>query len=108
MNNITISEGKTNAVISHFWIIGTIIAFVLNLNTKNQYTSFYIRQMTGLHILSFLNGWLVYKYLGSFIGWTIGISLFILWILSFIAVLKGEKKLIPIIGEYFQDWFKEI
>ncbi|CAM1335071.1 hypothetical protein [Tenacibaculum aestuariivivum] len=108
MENKIINEGKTNAIISHFWIIGTIIAFILNLNTKNKYTSFYIRQMTGLHILSFLNGWLVYKYLGSFIGWTISIAVIIFWLLSFIAVLKEEKKLIPLIGEQFQNWFKEI
>ena len=108
MGNQTINEGKTNAIISHFWIIGTVIAFVLNMNTKNSFTSFYTRQMIGLHLLSFLNGWFVYKYLGGFIGWAIGVVLFIFWLISFMASLKGEKKLMPFVGEQFQDWFKGI
>ncbi|MEX6626166.1 hypothetical protein [Tenacibaculum salmonis] len=108
MENYTVKEGKTNAIISHFLIIGTIIAFVLNLNTKNTFTSFYIRQVLGLHILSSLNAWLVYKYLGGFIGWAISIVLLILWIISFMGVLKGEEKKIPLLGDQFQDWFKNI
>lgn len=108
MENNTITDGKTNAIISHFWIIGTIIAFVLNMNNKNAFTNFYIRQMLGLNILSFLNTWIIYKYLGGFAGWIVGVLLFVLWLISFMAVLKGEKKLIPVVGEQFQNWFKGI
>lgn len=108
MGNQTINEGKTNAIICHFWVIGLIIAFVLNMNKKNSFSNFYIRQMIGLNLLSFLNTWVVYKYLGSFAGWIVGVILFVLWIISFMAVLKGKKKLIPIFGAQFQDWFKGI
>lgn len=34
MENLTVNEGKTEAIISHFTIIGLIIAFVLNMNKK--------------------------------------------------------------------------
>jgi uncharacterized membrane protein len=108
MGDQTVNEGKTNAIISHFWVIGTLIAFVLNMNKKNPFANFYIRQMVGLNILSFLNTWAVYKYLGSFAGWIVSIVLFVLWLISFMAVLKGEKKLMPIVGEQFQEWFKGI
>lgn len=108
MENQTINNGKTYAIISHFWILGTIIAFVLNLNNKNSYASFYIRQMIGLHLLSFLNGWIVYKYLGGFICWGIGVVLFVFWVISFVGTLKEERKLLPVFGTHFQDWFKSI
>lgn len=108
MKNITTNQGKTNAMISHFWILGTLIAFVLNMNSKNSFTSFYIRQMIGLHVLSAINGFVIYKYLGNFAGWIVGLVLFVLWLISFMATFNGEKKLVPFIGEQFQDWFKGI
>ncbi|WGH75523.1 hypothetical protein P8625_15905 [Tenacibaculum tangerinum] len=108
MENQTVSQGKTAAIISHFWVIGLIIAFVLNMNKRNPFTSFYIRQMLGLNILQLLNGWIIYKYLGNIAGWIVGVLLFVLWIISLIAAIKGEKKLVPVVGEQFQNLFKGI
>ncbi|MDX8554727.1 hypothetical protein C7448_103326 [Tenacibaculum gallaicum] len=108
MENQTVNEGKTPAIISHFTVIGLIIAFVLNMNNKNAFASFYIRQMLGLNILYMANMWIVYKYLGSTIGWVVGVLLFVLWLISLLAVLKGEKKLVPVVGEQFQNLFKGI
>ena len=101
----TISNGKIPAIISHFWIIGIIIAFALNLNEKNTFTSFYIRQMIGLNLVQLLNGVLIYKSLGATASWIVGVFLFIGWIISLFGSFKGEEKLIPYIGEYFQKWF---
>ena len=108
MENLTINEGKTAAIISHFTVIGLIIAFVLNMNKKNTFASFYIRQMLGLNLLYMANIWIVYRYLGNTIGWAVGVLLFVLWIISLLAVLKGEKKLVPVVGEQFQNLFKGI
>jgi len=108
MENLTVNEGKTAAIISHFTVIGLIIAFVLNMNKKNTFASFYIRQMLGLNLLYMANIWIVYRYLGNTIGWAVGVLLFVLWIISLLAVLKGEKKLVPVVGEQFQNLFKGI
>ncbi|WP_028890906.1 hypothetical protein [Tenacibaculum sp. 47A_GOM-205m] len=108
MENLTVNEGKTAAIISHFTVIGLIIAFVLNMNKKNAFASFYIRQMLGLNLLYIANIWIVYRYLGNTIGWAVGVLLFVLWIISLLAVLKGEKKLVPVVGEQFQNLFKGI
>ena len=51
MENTSVNEGKTAAIISHFWVVGLIIAFVMNNSKKNYFTSFYIRQMIGLNLL---------------------------------------------------------
>ncbi|MEE4000535.1 hypothetical protein V1T75_09295 [Tenacibaculum sp. FZY0031] len=108
MENLTVNEGKTEAIISHFTVIGLIIGFILNMNKRNDFASFYIRQMLGLNVLQLLNGWVVYRYLGSNAGWIVGVLLFVLWLISLLAVLKGEKKLVPVVGEQFQNLFKGI
>lgn len=104
----TISDGKIPAIISHFWIIGIAIAFVMNLNKKNTFTSFYVRQMVGLNLAQFLNGVIIYGFLGRTAGWVVGVLLFICWLISLFGAIKGEEKLIPYIGEYFQNWFQGI
>lgn len=108
MENTSVSEGKTAAIISHFWVIGLIIAFVMNMNKKNYFTSFYIRQMIGLNILQFINQAIIYKYLGGTIGWVVWITLIVLWFISLMGAIKGEEKEVPVVGEHFQNWFRGI
>lgn len=108
MENTSVKEGKTAAIISHFWIVGLVIAFIMNINKKNYFTSFYVRQMIGLNILSFLNGAVIVKFLGSTTGWIVSVGLLVLWIISLIGAIQGEEKEVPVVGVYFQDWFRGI
>ncbi|WP_405605612.1 hypothetical protein [Polaribacter sp. Asnod1-A03] len=108
MENYTVKEGKTAAIISHLWVIGLIIAFFMNNNKRNYFTSFYIRQTIGLNLFQLLNGWIIYKFLGSTAGYIVGVIIFVLWIISLIGAFKGEKKLVPVVGEQFQEWFKNV
>jgi uncharacterized membrane protein len=105
MANNTVTEGKTNATISYLTIIGTLIAFVLNKD-KNAFANFHIRQNIGLNVLYFINQYIIYKYVNWIVGSIIGITIFVLWIIGLSGVLKGEKKMVPFIGEQFQEWFK--
>ncbi|MDX6747163.1 hypothetical protein SHK09_10205 [Polaribacter sp. PL03] len=108
MENYTVKEGKTTAIISHLWIIGLLIAFFMNNSKKNTFASFYIRQMIGLNLIQALNGWVIYKFLGTTAGAIVGIIVFVLWVISLIGAFKGEEKLVPIVGEQFQEWFKNV
>jgi uncharacterized membrane protein len=108
MENTSVSEGKTTAILSHFWIIGLIGAYILNIKKRNYFASFYIRQMIGLNIIQFLNSAIIYKFFGNSIGWGVGILLFALWIMSLLGAIKGEEKEVPFIGEHFQNWFRGI
>ncbi len=108
MEEQTVNEGKTYAIISYFWVIGTVIAWALNSSKKNKFASFHIRQMIGINLLSLLNRWVIYTYIGSTVGWVIGVILFVLWVIGFIGALKGEEKRVPIVGDQFQEWFKTI
>lgn len=105
MENVTVKEGKTFAIISHLWLIGLIIAFVLNINKKNAFASFYIRQMIGINLLIIINKWVVYDLIGGFVGWIVGVLIFILWIISLIGAISGKEKEVPVVGEHFQNWF---
>lgn len=108
MENTSANDGKMMAVISHFWIIGLVIAHIMNMNKKNYFASFYIRQMVGLNILSFLNGAITFKYLSSTLYWVFSAVLFVFWLMSLFGALKSEEKETPVIGEYFQNWFRAI
>ena len=108
MENHSVNQEKTAAIISHFWIIGLIIAFVMNLNKKNYFTRFYIRQTIGLNLIQFINGAIIYKYIGDTPGKIIWILLIIAWVVSLVSAIKGEERELPYVGAYFQKWFNGI
>ena len=108
MENQTVNEGKTMAIISHLWVIGLIIAFFMNNSKKNYFASFYIRQMVGVNLIQVLNGWIVYKFLGNTAGIIVSVIVLVLWVISLIGAVKGEEKKVPVVGDQFQDWFKNI
>lgn len=100
-------NAKVKAIVSHIFLIGWVIAFVINLNDKEEYASFYIRQNLGIIIAGIAVG-----ILGEFpiIGWLVsvfgGLLVFIFWLMSLIWSISGEMKTVPWVGQYFQDWFK--
>ena len=108
MENQTVNEGKTTAIISYLWIIGWIIAFIMNNDKKNSFASFHIRQSLGLVILLTIINILDWQMGLGMISWILDIGVFILWILGFIGAIQGEEKKIPLLGDQFQEWFKGI
>lgn len=108
MENRSVNEGKTIAIIAYITIFGTIIAYLMNSSKKNYFASFHIRQMIGLFLLSMVNKYIVYDFLGSTAGWLFGVLLFALWLIGFFGAIKGEEKKVPFLGEYFQNWFHGI
>lgn len=93
-------DGKTKAIVAHITLIGWIIALVVNSQEKDEFASFYIRQMLGLILLSIVVSWIP---IVNIVGWVV---VFVLWILSLVGAASGEEKLTPFVGEYFQQWFK--
>jgi len=103
----TTSDGKTTAIISYIALIGLIIAVIMNSSNKNSFASYHIRNTIGLNLT-----WIVAvglnKFLPGFIMWPLFVALFILWIIGFIGAIQEEEKEIPIVGTFFQDWFRSI
>ena len=94
-------DGKTKAIVAHITLIGWIVALVVNQNEqKDEFASFYIRQMLGLMLLSFVFSIIPIL---NLILWLVP---FVLWIMSLVGAAGGKKSLTPVVGQYFQDWFK--
>lgn len=95
-------DGKAKAIVAHITLIGWVIALVLNSNEKDEFASFYIRQNLGLMIAGLILS------LIPVVGWIVSIVIFVFWIMSLIGSIQGETKETPVIGKYFQDWFKSL
>lgn len=108
MENQTVNEGKTAAIISYITIFGTIVAFIMNNSKKNSFTSFHIRQMLGIFLLSMVNKYLIFDFLGKTIGGVVFLGIIVLWFIGFVGAIQGNEKKIPLIGDQFQNWFKGI
>lgn len=110
MSDISLKEeGKTTAIIAYITIIGLIVEFVMNNEKKNAFASYHIRQSLGvactalaislLSLIPYL-GWII-SFLGSFF-------ILILWVKGLINALNLNEKPIPLLGEKFEEWFKDI
>lgn len=104
-----VEEGKMMAIIAYITIFGLIIAFIMNYDKKNPFTAYHVRQSLGLGLVGVIITIASYV---PFIGWLISllgsIFLFVLWVMGLISAVNGERKPVPIIGEKFQEWFKNI
>ncbi|WP_114491599.1 DUF4870 domain-containing protein [Candidatus Ulvibacter alkanivorans] len=112
MENNTVEEGKTIAIISYITIIGLIIAFVMNNDKKNDFAAFHIRQSLGIALIGIVI-WVLVSIIYAIVyipilSWVLQLGVIVLWVLGLVAAVQGEKKAIPVVGEQFQQWFKGI
>ncbi|MEW7292995.1 DUF4870 domain-containing protein [Aquimarina sp. 2304DJ70-9] len=101
-------QGKTAAIVAYLTIIGTIIAFFMNQDSKNKFASFHIRQALGINISFYLLGALASVFDSWGISSAFYIFIFVLWAFGIITAIREEQKTAPILGPLFQDWFKFI
>ncbi len=101
MDQSTIDEGKTIAIISYVTLLGTLIAYFMNKDKNNEFAKFHIGQalraglagivisiiatilvkVTGIGILGYL----------AYAGW-------VLAILGLINAINGKTEKIPLVG----------
>ncbi|MEX0275743.1 MAG: hypothetical protein AB3N16_15335 [Flavobacteriaceae bacterium] len=105
MDGQTIREGKTIAIIGYLTLIGTFIGITMNIEPKNAYARFHLRQAFGIHMVFFVfaimnNMWgNLYGFYGIWVGYLV------LWIYGFVGALNQKFNTIPFLGPYFQKWF---
>lgn len=97
-----LSDGKNVAIIAHITLIGWIIAIVMNSSNKNEFSSFYIRQVLGIFLLLFVSSFIPFI---NLVAWLVAL---IMWIMSLIGAIGGEKKEVFLLGSQFQSWFKSL
>lgn len=103
------TDAKTIAIIAYLTIIGLMVAFILNKDKQDSFASFHIKQSLGLVLLSlclFIIGMIpILGWILSFIG---SVLLLYLWIMGLIAAINNQSKPVPLLGDYFTDWFKNL
>lgn len=101
-------NSKTVAILSYITLLGWIIALVMHNSNKSEFGAFHLRQALGIIIVS-IGAALVSSFVGIYIlSVIVQIAIIVYWVLGFIGAVQGEKKLVPVLGAQFQDWFKGI
>jgi len=116
------TEDKTTAIVSYLTLIGLIVAIIMHTNKKTKLGAFHLRQVLGLFLTAIV-GWVcvaitmfVLLFLLAFlqsilvllvplIYFAFGLSIFVLWVMGFIAALNGEMNPLPLVGAFYQKLF---
>lgn len=116
------TEDKTVAIVSYLSLIGFIVALIIHNGEKTKLGAFHLRQTLGL-ILTSIVGYIcvaimmfvllfvlafmksVLLILIPLIYFAFGVSIFVLWVMGFIAAINGQMKPMPVVGELYQKWF---
>jgi len=107
MNN-TIEQGKPVAITSYILIVGVLIAWSMNSETKNPFASFHIRQALGLSITFIGIGMIISSFENPMVTYPFWIFIMVLWTYGFITAIRGEATPVPLLGRLFQKWLKSI
>jgi uncharacterized membrane protein len=104
----SVEEGKTAAITSYVLIVGVLIAMSMNSESKNSFASFHIRQALGISLTFISLGLIISNFDSLMISAPMWISVSILWSYGIFSAINGTTKPIPLLGNYFQKWFKSI
>lgn len=113
MERVDIPEAdpKLVSILSYLTFIGWLVAyFVFYPKNKSALGAFHLRQTLLLYIVGLGASILGRGYMwpNIFISGVLGIAMFVLWIVGFVGALKGEYKQMPVIGDWAQQWFRNI
>ena len=102
----SVEEGKTAAITSYILFVGVLIAMSMNSESKNSFASFHIRQALGISLTFISLGLIISNFDSLMISAPMWISVSVLWSYGIFSAINGTTKPIPLLGNYFQKWFK--
>ncbi|MDC6363466.1 MULTISPECIES: hypothetical protein [Flavobacteriaceae] len=98
-------SGKTTAIVAYITLVGCLIAMSMNMEPRNAYARFHIRQAFGIHLL--FHAMAIVLSFSQIVSLTLplyGLYL-VLLVYGLAQASSGKKSPLPIIGEHFQKWF---
>jgi len=101
MEQKTIDEGKTMAIISYITLIGLIIAYFMNKDKKNAFAAFHFNQAVRVFIFSII--WAIIMFVlvmvtkSSMISY-LGYASWVFVILGIMNAAGGKEQKVPLIG----------
>ena len=102
----SVEEGKIAAITSYVLVVGVLIAMSMNSENKNSFASFHIRQALGISLTFISLGLIISNFDSLMISAPMWISVSVLWSYGIFSAINGTTKPIPLLGNYFQKWFK--
>jgi len=100
MNDST--EDKTVAIVSYITLIGWVVAFIIYGKNKTDLGAYHLRQSLGLNVTYII------LLLFGIVGKILAVLVVIFAIIGLVYAIQGEKKPVPVAGEFFQSIFKGI
>ncbi len=105
MDEHTIFQGKTAAVVGYITFVGLIIGYFMNSEAKNPFASFHLKQSLGL-TLSYVLIMIPLSMLDiPFASLGFLILFFVLWLFGIISAFQGTYKPVPLVGDVYQKIF---
>lgn len=108
MNENTVQEGKTLAFIAYLTLIGTLVAFFMNQDRRNDFASFHVRQALGLGLLYIAIGYIISSLDSMMVSVSFWIFFSVLFLYGIIGAITGKANKIPILGDFFQKLFNSL
>jgi uncharacterized membrane protein len=108
MDNNTINQGKSAAIMSYAFVVGVLIAMSMNSENKNPYASYHIRQALGLSILFVAIGYTLSGLWAFEIVFPFWICMSVLWGYGVYTAISGQMRPMPLIGTLCQKVFKTL
>lgn len=101
-------NGKTTAITAYILGVGVFIAMSMNSENKSEFASFHIRQGLGITITFISLGMIISPFNSFMITFPMWIFVSILWSFGFFSAINGSTKPIPLLGNFFQKFLKNI
>lgn len=97
------------ATIAYITFVGLIIAVVMNKDKKEEFANYHIKQSLGLALTGLAVGILsIIPYLGWII-WIVGIIvLTYMWVMGLMNAINKRQVAVPLLGEKYEEWFKNM
>jgi uncharacterized membrane protein len=108
MNENTVNEGKTLALVAYLTLIGTLIAFFMNQEKRNEFTFFHVRQALGLGLLYIAIGYIVSSLDSMMVSMSFWVFFSVLFLYGIFGAISGKANKIPMLGDFFQNLFKSL
>ena len=97
-------SARTKAIIAYLTFVGTLIAFFINKENKDEFTTWHIKNMFGLLLLLLISQ-VTQAYIDMFFGEILWLIAFVLWMFSLVMAILNKKQAIPYFSDKFQEWF---
>ncbi len=104
---MNVSKGNYKAILAYLTFIGLIFAYILNMEEKDTFVSYHIKNMFGLVIILFITiTFFEGNYILQYTGQILYVICFFMWTYSLLMAITGKKKGVPVLSDKFQQWFK--